>query len=312
MDEIVTMKLKDNEINTDRIKLNDNKTNQNKINEHNNYISNQIHSKSEQIQFYPKNFIISHNKNYNEIYNFYINKNKKSSKEISEKERIKFLLERFNNNQSLKCNILVRSDNFYVYSNTDHFIFSAHKIKNKLYFNYIISSDYEGKNKIAQINSSLFKNEFIMYDCGISPKEINNGNNNSNNNLRRYLLQVKFKSEHNLQRGYVYLPETNYEINIFYNKDKDKNDKLSKLQKGVLLYKTEEPEFDLVKRKYVNKFSSRIKESSIKNFRLVENIDKNNKVILECGKVKDNYFIMDFTSPLSPLEAFGISLSYLI
>ena len=151
-----------------------------------------------------------------------------------------------------------------------------------------------------------------MYDCGISPKEINNGNNNSNNNLRRYLLQVKFKSEHNLQRGYVYLPETNYEINIFYNKDKDKNDKLSKLQKGVLLYKTEEPEFDLVKRKYVNKFSSRIKESSIKNFRLVETKDKKNKVILECGKVKDNYFIMDFTSPLSPLEAFGISLSYLI
>ena len=244
--------------------------------------------------------------------NFIQIKKKNFTKEITEKERIKFLLERFKNNQSLKCNILIRSDNFYVYSNTEHFIFSAHKIKKKLYLNYIISSDYEGKNKIAQINSSLFKNEYIMYDDGISPKEINIGNNTSNNKIRRYLLQVKFKNENNLQRGYIYLPETNYEINIFYNKDKDKNDKLSNLQNGVILYKTEEPEFDLVKRKYINKFSSRIKESSIKNFRLVETKDKINKVILECGKVKDNYFIMDFTSPLSPLEAFGISLSYLI
>ena len=311
MDEIFPMKLKENEINTDRITLND-KTNSNKTNKHNNFISNKILSHSEHIKFQPINLIISDNENYNEVYKFYTNKKKNIRKEITEKERIKFLLERFKNNQSLKCNILIRSDNFYVYSNTEHFIFSAHKIKKKLYLNYLISSDYEGKNKIAQINSSLFKNEYIMYDDGISPKEINNENNASNNNLRRYLLQVKFKNEHNLQRGYIYLPETNYEINIFYNKDKDKNDKLSNLQNGVILYKTEVPEFDLVKRKYVNKFSSRIKESSIKNFRLVETKDKINKVILECGKVKDNYFIMDFTSPLSPLEAFGISLSYLI
>ena len=311
MDEIFPMKLKENEINTDRITLND-KTNSNKTNKHNNFISNKILSHSEHIKFQPINLIISDNENYNEVYKFYTNKKKNFTKEITEKERIKFLLERFKNNQSLKCNILIRSDNFYVYSNTEHFIFSAHKIKKKLYLNYIISSDYEGKNKIAQINSSLFKNEYIMYDDGISPKEINIGNNTSNNKIRRYLLQVKFKNEHNLQRGYIYLPETNYEINIFYNKDKDKNDKLSNLQNGVILYKTEEPEFDLVKRKYINKFSSRIKESSIKNFRLVETKDKINKVILECGKVKDNYFIMDFTSPLSPLEAFGISLSYLI
>ena len=311
MDEIFPMKLKENEINTDRITLND-KTNSNKTNKHNNFISNKILSHSEHIKFQPINLIISDNENYNEVYKFYTNKKKNFTKEITEKERIKFVLERFKNNQSLKCNILIRSDNFYVYSNTEHFIFSAHKIKKKLYLNYLISSDYEGKNKIAQINSSLFKNEYIMYDDGISPKEINIGNNTSNNKIRRYLLQVKFKSEHNLQRGYVYLPETNYEINIFYNKDKDKNDKLSNLQNGVILYKTEVPEFDLVKRKYVNKFSSRIKESSIKNFRLVETKDKVNKVILECGKVKDNYFIMDFTSPLSPLEAFGISLSYLI
>ena len=311
MDEIFPMKLKENEINTDRITLND-KTNSNKTNKHNNFISNKILSHSEHIKFQPINLIISDNENYNEVYKFYTNKKKNITKEITEKERIKFLLERFKNNQSLKCNILIRSDNFYVYSNTEHFIFSAHKIKKKLFLNYIISSDYEGKNKIAQINSSLFKNEYIMYDDGISPKEINIGNNTSNNKIRRYLLQVKFKNEHNLQRGYIYLPETNYEINIFYNKDKDKNDKLSNLQNGVILYKTEVPEFDLVKRKYVNKFSSRIKESSIKNFRLVETKDKKNKVILECGKVKDNYFIMDFTSPLSPLEAFGISLSYLI
>ena len=44
--------------------------------------------------------------------------------------------------------------------------------------------------------------------------------------------------------------------------------------------------------------------------RLYSNLERT-KVILECGKVNDNIFIMDFSTPLSPLEAFGISISYL-
>ena len=313
MAEVNIIKLKENDNNTDRIKLNNrlNTNKENELNQDNNFIYNNI----QEVELKSKvksSLHIPFKKNEN-VYKYYLNKKNMPFYKISEEERIQFLFERFKNNQALKCNILIRSGNFYVYtSNTEHFIFSAHKIKNKLRGNYIITSDYEGKNRIAQINSSLFKNEYIMYDDGISPKiNLNKKDCNSNYNLRRYLLEVKKTKENNFLKGYIFIPEINFELNQFYNKDKEKKDRLSKLNKGINIFQTEEPSYDIVKKIYVNKYSSRVKMSSNRNFRLICEDNKKTKVILECGKVNDNIFIMDFSTPLSPLEAFGISISYL-
>ncbi len=306
------IKLKENDTNTDRIKLNDrlNTNKENELNQNNNFIyKNKQESELKSKEKIP--LITPFNKNEN-VYKYYLDKKSISFYKISEEERIQFLFERFKNNQTLKCNILIRSGNLYVYtSNTQHFIFSAHKIKNKLRGNYIITSDYEGKNKIAQINSSLFKNEYIMYDDGISPKINMNKKDSLNYNLRRYLLEVKKTNENNFLKGYIFMPEVNFEINQFFNKDKEKKDKLSKLKKGIKIFQTEEPSYDIVKKVYMNKYSSRVKISSNRNFRLIFEDNKMKKIILECGKVNDNIFIMDFSTPLSPLEAFGISISYL-
>ena len=306
------IKLKENDTNTDRIKLNDrlNTNKENELNQNNNFIyKNKQESELKSKEKIP--LITLFNKNEN-VYKYYLDKKSISFYKISEEERIQFLFERFKNNQTLKCNILIRSGNLYVYtSNTQHFIFSAHKIKNKLRGNYIITSDYEGKNKIAQINSSLFKNEYIMYDDGISPKINMNKKDSLNYNLRRYLLEVKKTNENNFLKGYIFMPEVNFEMNQFFNKDKEKKDKLSKLKKGIKIFQTEEPSYDIVKKVYMNKYSSRVKISSNRNFRLIFEDNKMKKIILECGKVNDNIFIMDFSTPLSPLEAFGISISYL-
>ena len=306
------IKLKENDTNTDRIKLNDrlNTNKENELNQNNNFIyKNKQESELKSKEKIP--LITPFNKNEN-VYKYYLDKKSISFYKISEEERIQFLFERFKNNQTLKCNILIRSGNLYVYtSNTQHFIFSAHKIKNKLRGNYIITSDYEGKNKIAQINSSLFKNEYIMYDDGISPKINMNKKDSLNYNLRRYLLEVKKTNENNFLKGYIFMPEVNFEINQFFNKDKEKKDKLSKLKKGIRIFQTEEPSYDIIKKVYINKYSSRVKISSNRNFRLIFEDNKMKKIILECGKVNDNIFIMDFSTPLSPLEAFGISISYL-
>ena len=306
------IKLKENDTNTDRIKLNDrlNTNKENELNQNNNFIyKNKQESELKSKEKIP--LITPFNKNEN-VYKYYLDKKSISFYKISEEERIQFLFGRFKNNQTLKCNILIRSGNLYVYtSNTQHFIFSAHKIKNKLRGNYIITSDYEGKNKIAQINSSLFKNEYIMYDDGISPKINMNKKDSLNYNLRRYLLEVKKTNENNFLKGYIFMPEVNFEMNQFFNKDKEKKDKLSKLKKGIKIFQTEEPSYDIVKKVYMNKYSSRVKISSNRNFRLIFEDNKMKKIILECGKVNDNIFIMDFSTPLSPLEAFGISISYL-
>ena len=313
MAEVNIIKLKKNDNNTDRIKLNNrlNTNKENELNQDNNFIYNNI--QEVELKSKVKSSLHTPFKKNENVYKYYLNKKNMPFYKISEEERIQFLFERFKNNQALKCNILIRSGNFYVYtSNTEHFIFSAHKIKNKLRGNYIITSDYEGKNRIAQINSSLFKNEYIMYDDGISPKiNLNKKDCNSNYNLRRYLLEVKKTKENNFQKGYFFIPEVNFEMNQFFNKDKGKRDKLSKLNKGVKIFQTEEPNYDIIKKVYTNKFSSRVKVSSNRNFKINFEENKMKKIILECGKVNDNIFIMDFSTPLSPLEAFGISISYL-
>ena len=299
------IKLKENDTNTDRIKLNDrlNTNKENELNQNNNFIyKNKQESELKSKEKIP--LITPFNKNEN-VYKYYLDKKSISFYKISEEERIQFLFGRFKNNQTLKCNILIRSGNLYVYTS------NTHKIKNKLRGNYIITSDYEGKNKIAQINSSLFKNEYIMYDDGISPKINMNKKDNLNYNLRRYLLEVKKTNENNFLKGYIFMPEVNFEMNQFFNKDKEKKDKLSKLKKDIKIFQTEEPSYDIVKKVYMNKYSSRVKISSNRNFRLIFDDNKMKKIILECGKVNDNIFIMDFSTPLSPLEAFGISISYL-
>ncbi len=308
------LKLRENEFNTDRIKLNENsfkieneyQCNTDNINTN---IKKYFSTKSAVLNTYePINILNPKIKE--KIYKYYIDNKKIESYDFSEEDRKTFLYERFNKPQKLECNILIRPDSFYVYSISQHFVLSAHKIKKKLRTNYIISSDYDcnnNENIIAQLNSNLFKNEYFLYNNGISPKKLNE---NEDKVLRKYLLQIKFKNENNFKVGHIYLPKYGYDKNHFYNKDKDKNDKLSNLDsKDIIVYQNESPELDVFKGYYVNNFSSRVKEKSENNFRIVDKVT--NHTILECGKISDNVFSMDFSYPFSPLEAFGICVSFL-
>jgi len=62
---------------------------------------------------------------------------------------------------------------------------------------------------------------------------------------------------------------------------------------------------------YVLHFDNhRIREKSVKNFKLVRERDEEKRTILQFGRVVDrNMFVMDFAYPLTPLQAFQISLS---
>lgn len=311
MEGLKKLKLKENELHSERIKLNQNsnKTEYELPNPINNISIPKMYFnvKSETLKTKEPNNLLSPEIK-EDIFKYYNNNKSIDDYDFTEKQRTNFLYERFQKEQKLNCNILVRDSNFYVYSETKHFLLSAHKIKKKLRVNYIISANHENDKKIAQINSNLFKNEYFLYDKGISPKKINE---ESNEELRKYLLQIQFKKENNFKIGYIFIPKESYIKNKYYNKDKNKKDKLStfKINDEIILYKTEMPEFDFLKKYYVYTFSSRVKEKSEHNFRI---IDKNsNKILLECGKISNNSFSMDFSAPFSPLEAFGICISYL-
>ena len=62
---------------------------------------------------------------------------------------------------------------------------------------------------------------------------------------------------------------------------------------------------------YVLHFDNhRVREKSVKNFKLVRNNDDGKKTVLQFGRVMDrNVFVMDFAWPLSAFQAFAICLS---
>ena len=59
---------------------------------------------------------------------------------------------------------------------------------------------------------------------------------------------------------------------------------------------------------YVLNFNGRVTMASVKNFQLVDP-DEQNTVVLQFGRVGKDDFTMDLQWPMSPLQAFAITLS---
>ena len=57
---------------------------------------------------------------------------------------------------------------------------------------------------------------------------------------------------------------------------------------------------------YILDFNKRVKKQSVKNFQI---IDENDSIILLFGKSTESSYVMDFTYPLSPLQAFAICIT---
>jgi len=59
---------------------------------------------------------------------------------------------------------------------------------------------------------------------------------------------------------------------------------------------------------YVLNFNGRVTMASVKNFQLVDP-DEHNIIVLQFGRVGKDEFTMDMHYPISPLQAFAITLS---
>ena len=85
---------------------------------------------------------------------------------------------------------------------------------------------------------------------------------------------------------------------------------VNKYENGQLLFKfnNELPKWDNEFKFYKLNFNGRVKMICKKNFILKINEEN----ILQCGKIDDNSFALDFISPLSPFESFCISITSLV
>ena len=141
--------------------------------------------------------------------------------------------------------------------------------------------------KVGKIISNILKNNFILYK----------GDNK--NNYKKILNII-------------------YDLNFFGFKVR--NMTVEKIINNEIKYIlcNDSPEWDYEYKTYKLNFNGRVKKSSKKNFILKfknpekENEIINNERILQCGKIDDYSFALDFIAPLSPFEAFSISISSII
>ena len=131
---------------------------------------------------------------------------------------------------------------------------------------------------IGKIESNVIRTEFNVYK------------GNDNNNYEKIL-------------------NINYNINFFglfgvreMEVNKYENNQI------ILTYKNELPKWDNEFKFYKLNFNGRVKMICKKNFILKHNKEN----ILQCGKIDDNSYALDFISPLSPFESFCISITSLV
>lgn len=139
--------------------------------------------------------------------------------------------------------------------------------------------------KVGKIISNILKNNFIVYK----------GDNKSN---------------------YKKILNITYEINFFGNKIRKMSVEKFENNKIKFILCNDLPEWDYFYKTYKMNFNGRVKQKSKKNFILkyknANNEENINEKLLQCGKINDDCFALDFISPLSPFEAFSISITSVI
>jgi len=154
------------------------------------------------------------------------------------------------------------------------------------------------------ISDNFFKCE------GISQKNIFESNFYLVGKIESNILRTEFNIyKLNNENNYSKILSINYNINIF-GLFGVREMIVNKYENNILLYtlKNQIPKWDNEFKVYKLNFNGRVKLTCKKNFIL----QKENENILQCGKIDDNTFALDFISPLSPFESFCISITSLI
>ena len=195
---------------------------------------------------------------------------------------------------------------------------NINKIKKKednlsnLDFNYNL--EIIRNNKIyffAKINQSFPSSIIKIYIKSFNKEYIKAGKIISNilkNNFTVYKGDKK--------TNYEKVLNITYEINFFGNKIRKMV--VEKFENNQIKYTlcNDIPEWDVFYKTYKLNFNGRVKQKSKKNFILkyqnINDKEKEDEKLLQCGKIDDNSYALDFISPLSPFEAFCISITSII
>jgi hypothetical protein len=226
----------------------------------------------------------------NNIYNLFTTNTLINNFSISQIES--FVFSQIQENQILMTNIKVYKNCFNIIKNDiKQFNYEAEIIKNnnvfiigkivkntvKLKIKLYITNNHKEYKYIGKIVSNTLRSKFKVYFG-------NKGN---------YTLNLKISFALNFL-GLFGMRKMKVSI-------LDKNEDLMFLNKI--------PEWDIKYQKYSLNFNQRVRLTSKRNFILE---DKNKKNVLQCGKIENNIYALDYESPFNPFQAFSISLTSIV
>lgn len=204
----------------------------------------------------------------------------------------------------------------------DVFLLSAKRRRSLSGNKYIISMKKEKENNstdsssyLGKLKSNITGTKFVLY--GYANKKTSIGQ------LSSVLYDRFLGYKYSPIRMKVLLPNEYFEAKsiikqfkleskkIDADQKENKNVQNVKANSSIDTYENQQPMWHDGVNGYVLNFdNNRVRQKSTKNFKLFRSDDDTKRTILQFGRVLNaNLFVIDFSFPLSPLQAFAICLS---
>lgn len=205
----------------------------------------------------------------------------------------------------------------------DKFLMAGKKRSKNKTSNYLLSMDKKSLDKdssayLGKLRSNFVGTEFVMYDKGLNPKDVDPATAAvSLLTVRQELGVVLYESNILGSRGprkmTAMVPTVKKDgTRTIYRPMKEAEGMLAQYKGGnasdMLLLQNKTPKWNEQVGAYVLNFNGRVTMASVKNFQLISSDDPEN-VLLQFGRIAKDTFTMDVQWPLSPLQAFSICLS---
>eukprot|EP00968_Pinguiococcus_pyrenoidosus_P021190 scaffold2710_cov204-Pinguiococcus_pyrenoidosus.AAC.6 len=169
---------------------------------------------------------------------------------------------------------------------------------------------------LGKVRSNFLGTEFCIYDDGVNPKSARV--DDSEDMLRRELGVVFYAANVLGSRGprkmQVCIPDVDTTTSepTVWRPQRPSGTMLARIRaqkyNNTVYMINKPPRWNDDVGAYVLNFNGRVTMASVKNFQLVEP-ENQDRVILQFGRVAKDEFTMDFVWPMSPFQAFAITLS---
>lgn len=178
--------------------------------------------------------------------------------------------------------------------------------------------DLRSNKLLCHLSANIFGTKYSMNKCetinegiefGIEPETFYETNNLSNSSINSNSSNSTVDSySNNKKRIKEILPSLDVVYDVkFLKRDKPRN---FKLKLGQLHLQNKQPIYNPDTNSYSLNFSGRVTVASVKNFQIVHPLEPT-FITLTFGKEANDSYILDFTHPWNPLQAFCVGLTAL-